>query len=205
MDPIRIGAVSYLNTQPFVYGLTHAPNRPEVLVSADYPSAIAAQLEKKEIDIGLIPVAAIERIPHAKIITDFCIGATGAVASVAIFSQEPLERVTHLLLDYQSKTSVALARLLLQKYWKLSPKLEEASGADFINRIHGSTAAVVIGDRALDLYNKYPFRYDLAEAWRDMTGFPFVFATWVTHRDLPKEFIIGFKQALGWGVDHWQQ
>ena len=205
MEPIRIGAVSYLNTKPFVYGLTHAPHRPDMIISADYPSSIATQLEAKEIDIGLIPIAAIESIPTARIITDFCIGSEGAVASVAIFSEVPLEKVTHLLLDYQSKTSVALARLLLQKYWNLSPQLEKAIGADFLNKIHGSTAAVVIGDRALDLYNKYPYRYDLAEAWRDMTGLPFVFATWVANRDLPEEFITRFNQALAWGVEHWQQ
>ena len=203
MEPIRVGAVNYLNTQPFVLGLTRSPQPPNVLLSADYPAAIATQLLEKKIDIGLIPVAAMSRIPAARVITDFCIGAEGPVASVAIFSEVPLKEVTTLLLDYQSNTSVALARILLRDYWQLNPHLEPA-GRDFMQQITGTTAAVVIADRALDIYYQYPYRYDLAESWMAHTGLPFVFAAWVANRPLPDDFIASFNKALAWGVDHWQ-
>ncbi len=203
MEPVRVGAVSYLNTQPFVLGLTRSPQPPIIHISADYPAAIATRLQEKKIDIGLIPVAAMNRIPDARVITDFCIGAEGPVASVAIFSEVPLEKVTTLLLDYQSNTSVSLARILLKEYWQLNPTLQ-AAGVDFMQQISGTTAAVVIGDRALDIYYQYPYRYDLAEAWMAHTGLPFVFAAWVANRPLPDDFIASFNNALAWGVDHWQ-
>jgi len=204
VDSIRIGAVSYLNTQPFVYGLTHAPNRPEILLTSDYPSAVADQLLSNKIDIGLIPVAALQRIPGARVVSDYCIGSTGAVASVAIFSQVPLEQVTRLLLDYQSNTSIALAQILLKDYWQLQPNLEPASGADFLGKIQGTTAAVVIGDRALELFHTFPYRYDLAEAWTLHTGLPFVFAVWAAVNPLPTSFSDSFNASLLWGVEHWK-
>ena len=203
VEPVRVGAVSYLNTKPFVLGLTRSPQPPIIQLSADYPAAIATQLQEKKIDIGLIPVAAMSRIPDARLVTDFCIGAEGPVASVAIFSEVPLEKVTTLILDYQSNTSVSLARILLKEYWQLNPTLE-AAGIDFMQKIKGTTAAVVIGDRALDIYYQYPYRYDLAEAWMAHTGLPFVFAAWVANRHLPDDFIASFNNALEWGVDHWQ-
>lgn len=204
VESVRIGAVSYLNTKPFVYGLTHAPNRPDIQLTSDYPAAVAEQLLSKKIDIGLIPVAALQRIPGARVVADYCIGCSGPVASVAIFSQVPLEQVTTLLLDYQSNTSVALAQILLRDYWRLQPKLLPATGADFLGKIQGNTAAVVIGDRALNMYNNYSYRYDLGEAWISFTGLPFVFACWVANRTLPEEFISSFNSALGWGVENWR-
>jgi len=203
VETIRIGAVSYLNTKPFVLGLTHAPDRPGIRLHTDYPAAVAKQLQQKQIDIGLIPIAAIDRISEAHIISDYCIGCEGPVASVAIFSEVPLEQVTTLLLDYQSNTSVALASILLKEYWQLTPTLE-AAGEDFMQQMKGTTAAVVIGDRALDIYYQYPYRYDLAEAWIAHTGLPFVFAAWVANRPLSEDFIASFNTALAWGVDHWQ-
>jgi chorismate dehydratase len=204
VEPIRIGAVSYLNTKPFVYGLTHAPNRPDIFLTSDYPAAVAEQLLSKKIDIGLIPVAALQRIPGARVVSDYCIGSTGTVASVAIFSQVPLEQVTTLLLDYQSNTSVALAQILLRDYWRLHPNLVPAAGADFLGKIQGTTAAVVIGDRALELYPSFPYRYDLGEAWTIHTGLPFVFAVWAAIEPLPTSFIDSFNRALLWGVEHWR-
>jgi chorismate dehydratase len=204
VEPVRIGAVSYLNTKPFVYGLTHAPNRPDIQLTSDYPAAVAEQLLSKKIDIGLIPVAALQRIPGARVVADYCIGCTGPVASVAIFSQVPLEQVTTLLLDYQSNTSVALAQILLRDYWRLQPNLVPATGADFLGKIQGNTAAVVIGDRALELYTSFPYRYDLGEAWTLYTGLPFVFAVWAAIEPLPTPIIDSFNAALLWGVEHWK-
>lgn len=204
MEPIRIGAVSYLNTKPFVLGLTHAPDRPDILLTSDYPAAVAEQLLFNKIDIGLIPVAALQRIPGARVVADYCIGSTGPVASVAIFSEVPLEQVTTLILDYQSNTSVALAQILLRDYWHLQPTMQPAMGAGFLNQIRDTTAAVVIGDRALEIYNTYAYRYDLGEAWTQHTGLPFVFAVWAAIEPLPTSFIDSFNRALLWGVEHWR-
>ena len=90
----------------------------EIVLTTDYPSRIAQKLLDDEIDIGLVPVAIIPRMKEAQISTDFCIGCNGPVASVCLFSDVPLENVDNILLDYQSRTSVQLAKILLKEYFK---------------------------------------------------------------------------------------
>lgn len=196
---IRVGAVSYLNTRPLLYGLQHHAVSESIELMEDYPANLARALHENTIDIGLVPVAIIPSLPQALIISDYCIGATGPVASVSIFSKVPMEQIQSLYLDYQSKTSVNLARVLLKNYWEKEVLLLEAP-ANFIDLIDGSTAAVIIGDRALDKFDSYPFRYDLAEAWINYTGMPFVFATWVSNKQLDTGFIASFNEANALGL-----
>ena len=198
---MRVGAVSYLNTKPLLYGLQHHAISESIELIEDYPANLARALEENTIDIGLVPVAVIPKLPEAHIISNYCIGATGPVASVSIFSQVPMESITSVYLDYQSKTSVNLARILLKKYWKQDVLLLEAS-SNFMDLIDGSTAAVIIGDRALEKYNSYAYRYDLAEAWINYTGKPFVFATWVANKPIDEVFIANFNEANGLGLNN---
>lgn len=160
----------------------------------DYPARIAQMLLNNEIDVGLVPVAIIPKMQEHFIVTDYCIGAEGAVGSVCLFSEVPLERVEKVLLDYQSRTSVALAKVLIKHYWKITPVLEDAK-EDFREYIKGTTAAVVIGDRAFEQRRQSAYMYDLAAAWKAFTGLPFVFAAWIANKKLPKEFIEEFNQA----------
>ncbi len=196
-----MGAVSYLNTLPMVWGLNQHDFSDGMDITYNYPAKVAEALLNDELDVGLIPVAMIPRLHESHIISSYCIGATGPVASVCIFSEVPLEQVTHLYLDYQSRTSVNLARVLLQEYWNLAPQLLPA-GEDFITKISGTTAAVVIGDRALIQRSVSAYTYDLAEVWIRHTGLPFVFAAWVANKLLPDTFIKRFNQALGEGFSH---
>ena len=196
---MRVGAVSYLNTKPLLYGLQHHAISESIELIEDYPANLARALEENTIDIGLVPVAVIPKLPEAHIISNYCIGATGPVASVSIFSQVPMESIKAVYLDYQSKTSVNLARILLKEYWKQDVLLLEAS-SNFMDLIDGSTAAVLIGDRALEKYNSYAYRYDLAEAWINYTGKPFVFATWVANKPIDEVFIANFNEANGIGL-----
>lgn len=196
---IRVGAVSYLNTKPFIWGLEQAPVWSEIVLSRDFPAAIAHQLKNNQLDIGLLPVAAIAELQESFIVADYCIGSDGPVASVAIFSDVPLEEVTTIWLDYQSKTSVALAQILMQEYWHLKTQWKPGD-ADFINHIGGTEAAVVIGDRALELIPKHQYMYDLGAAWTAHTGLPFVFAAWVANKALPATFLTEFNEALKWGI-----
>jgi chorismate dehydratase len=198
---MRIGAVSYLNTRPLLYGLQHHAISESIELIEDYPANLARALEENTIDIGLVPVAVIPKLPEAHIISNYCIGATGPVASVSIFSQVPMESITSVYLDYQSKTSVNLARILLKNYWKQDVLLLEAP-SNFMDLIDGSTAAVIIGDRALEKYNSYAYRYDLAEAWINYTGKPFVFATWVANKPIDEVFIANFNEANKLGLNN---
>ena len=199
-----MGAVSYLNTKPFIWGLEQSPVWSEIVLSRDFPAAIAHQLKNDQLDIGLLPVAAIADLQESFIVADYCIGSEGPVASVAIFSDVPLEDVTTIWLDYQSKTSVALAQILMQEYWHLKPHWKRGD-ADFINHIGGTEAAVVIGDRALELIPKHQYMYDLGAAWTAHTGLPFVFAAWVANKELPATFLTEFNEALKWGIDNMDQ
>ena len=201
---IRVGAVSYLNTKPFIWGLEQSPVWSDLILSRDFPAAIAHQLKDDQLDMGLLPVAAIAQLKESHIVADYCIGSEGPVASVAIFSDVPLDAVTTIWLDYQSKTSVALAQILMQEYWQLQPQWKPGD-VDFIHRISGTEAAVVIGDRALELIPKHKYMYDLGAAWTEHTGLPFVFAAWVANKELPPAFLTAFNEALKWGVEHIDQ
>jgi len=198
---IRIAAVSYVNTFPFIYGLSQkAPSHPTDL-QLEIPSECARKLLLGEVDLGLIPVAVIPLMDEAHIISDFCIGADGAVDSVCLFSEVPIEEVTEVLLDFQSRTSVQLMRVLAARHFLITPKWINASEG-FIDQIKGTTAGVVIGDRAFPLLKRYPVVVDLALAWKQLTGLPFVFACWVSNKQLPEEFISEFNAALSFGIDH---
>jgi chorismate dehydratase len=107
--------------------------------------------------------------------------------------------IDHVLLDYQSRTSVALAKILFQKYWKRNPVFEPA-GSDITRRIKGRTAAVVIGDRALELRTSVSHVYDLGDAWKDMTGLPFVFAAWISNKRLDPGWVERFDRANAYGI-----
>ena len=198
---IRIGAVSYLNTRPLLYGLKRSGLIDKIELVEEYPSRIATMLVNDEIDVGLVPVVVIPLLKEPHIITDYCIGADGEVASVAIFSEVPIEQVETVLLDYQSSTSVTLAKLLLKEYWQKEVVLEDA-GEDFRSFITGTTAGIVIGDRALEQRKHSAYIYDLGSAWKAHTGLPFVFAAWVANKQLGEDFEDAFNRANGYGISH---
>lgn len=202
LNKIRVGAVSYLNTKPLLYGIKNHPIFNEIELVEDYPSRIAQALIDGQIDVGLIPVAAITKLPMWHIVGDYCIGCNGEVASVCIFSETPIENVKNVLLDYQSRTSVNLARILLREYWKKDVVFINAAGEDFRKDIRGNTAGVVIGDRALEQRHSSKYIYDLGEAWKQHTGLPFVFAAWISNKKLPAEFVSRFNEANGEGFNH---
>jgi chorismate dehydratase len=127
-------------------------------------------------------------------VSDYCIGADGEVASVCLFSQVEIKKIKTILLDYQSRTSVALLKVLCKEFWKIDPEFKEAS-VGYIDEITGSTAGLIIGDRALQQRPNFEFIYDLAEGWKQMTGLPFVFAAWVSNKKLDERFIEKFNAA----------
>jgi chorismate dehydratase len=170
-------------------------------LSLDTPTDCAQKLIDDRADIGLIPVAAVLSIPGWEIVSDYCIGAVGAVNSVFIFSNVPLQDVKFLQMDPQSRSSNNLAKVLLKNYWKLSPELIIDS-PDYANLKDNQTAFVQIGDRTFGKADKYAFVYDLAEEWQKFTGLPFMFAGWIANKAIPDDFIIEFNKALKLGLDN---
>jgi len=202
LKKIRVAAVSYLNTKPLLYGIRRSAVMNEIELIEDYPSKIAQLLIDDKVDVGLIPVAATTRLVQWHIVGDYGIAADGAVASVCLFSEVPVENVQKVLLDYQSRTSVNLAKILLREYWKKDVELVDATGEDYRSEITGTTAGVVIGDRALEQRSRSKYIYDLGEAWNAYTGLPFVFAAWISKHPLPKDFEERFNEANRLGVQH---
>lgn len=192
--------MSYLNTRPLLYGIEHAPVRSQISLQTGYPAEIAQSLRSGQLDVGLVPVAILKQLPEYHIVSDYGIAANGPVASVCIFSDCPLEEAENLLLDYQSRTSVALARILLRDYWKLNLAIEDTQGDEYLHRIQGRTAGVVIGDRALEQRRHSKYIYDLGEAWHSWTGLGFVFAAWVSNRPMEESFRKDFNEANAAGL-----
>lgn len=199
LKKIKVGAVSYLNTKPFLYGIERSAVKDEIELSVDYPAALALKLRAGEIDMALLPVAVLPTLPEYHFVGDYGIACDGEVASVALFSKVPLEEVQTILLDYQSRTSAALMKILCAQYWKITPELVDTR-EDFASRIEGNTAGLIIGDRALEQLQSFPYVYDLGSAWKAFTGLPFVFAAWVSEKKLPEGFVERFQMACAEGV-----
>lgn len=200
MKKIKVGIVNYLNTKPLLYGLENSAVKSQVDFLPDFPSNIARDLIEGKIDMGLVPVAVIPRLKEWNLVGDFCIGCEGPVASVCLFSEVPITEVEAVLLDYHSRTSVELARILLRDYWKISPQLIPAAPG-YRNDIKGKTAGLVIGDESFEQRKASPYIYDLGEAWKQHTGLSFVFAAWVSNKALDASFVKDFNDANAYGVD----
>ena len=199
MSKIKISAVSYLNSKPFIYGLENSEVMQEIDLQLDVPSVCAAKLIENKVDIGLVPVAVLPELEEYHIISDYCIGADGAVSSVLLLSDVPLNEIKNILLDNQSRTSVELVQVLANKFWKIQPVWHDAE-ENYETLIKGTTAGVVIGDRTFSLKNKFKYVYDLAAEWKKFTSLPFVFACWVSNKKLPGDFIERFNNALKNGL-----
>ena len=196
---IRVGAVSYLNTKPLIYGFENGMMQEAINLEIDFPSKIASMLLLDEIDVGLVPVAIIPEMKEHYIVSDYCISCEGEVASVCLFSDVPLHRIEKILLDYQSRTSVELLKILVKQYWKINVVFEETTG-EYQSKITGTTAALVIGDRALEQRTISKYIFDLGLEWEKFTGLPFVFAAWISNKKLDKGFVDSFNDANSFGL-----
>lgn len=199
-DKISVGIINYLNVKPFLYGIKRSPVLQQIELVETYPSKLADMLLNDEVDVGIVPVAIIPELKESHIISDYCIGCDGPVASVCLFSEVPVEQVERVWLDYQSRTSVALAQILLKNYWGIQPLFEDAQGEEFRHFIGGTTGGIVIGDRAFEQRKQSTYIYDLGEAWKAYTGLNFVFAAWVANKKLPEEFLQAFNEANAAGI-----
>lgn len=202
MDKIRISAVRYANTYPFIYGLTEKGFDTKAVIETDHPSVCAEKLINGKADLGLVPVAAIPLIKEAYITGDYCIGADGKVRTVQMMSNSLPEDVKRIYLDYRSRTSVNLIRVIARNFWKREPEwINTSNGFDF-RAVAKNEAVVLIGDQCFELENSYHNSVDLAEEWKNYTGLPFVFACWVANTKLPEDFISDFSKALSLGVNN---
>lgn len=182
--PVRIGAVSYLNTKPLIFGLEKVMGVHDIL-SLELPSRLAADLATGAIDIGLIPVVEYFQHPEFAIVSDAVIACRGPVWSVRIFFRCDPSQVKTLALDEGSRTSVALSKVLFHARYGFVPDTIPLSMTDDPRAVQAD-AVLVIGDRAMHPESYRPaFQsdWDLGQAWFEETGLPFVFAMWVARNE----------------------
>ena len=187
----RIGAVSYLNTKPLVYGL--AERLPQAEISYDLPSRLADDLAAGRLDVALIPSIEYLKNRDCMIISDACIACHGPVLSVKLLSRVPMSRIGSLALDEGSRTSAVLARILLKERYQLNPILELLPIGSSVEQT-ATDAVLVIGDRAIaPAMSEFVEQWDLGEEWCRWAARPFVFAMWVAR---PGLMLNGVEQAL---------
>jgi chorismate dehydratase len=178
MRSIRIGAVSYLNSKPLIEDL--AELAPEAELILDFPSRLADQLGRGELDVALIPSIECVLGPKYEIVSDACVATHGPVLSVKLYSRVPMSEIRTLALDEGSRTSAALSKVLLAERFGLKPSLERLPMTRD-TRDTSADAVLLIGDRAIHPpAEQFSEVWDLGEEWTNWTGLPFVFAMWAT-------------------------
>jgi len=195
---ITVSAISYLNTLPFVYGLENHSIRKDIELQFHTPAQSAKKLSEGTVDIGIVPVATIPFIKNNLILPQWCIGAEEKVASVMLCSGKPLSEIKSVTLDSESATSALLVRILASRYWNIVPLfVTEVIAEDTLDT---SEAYLLIGDKALRHSARFKFVYDLAQEWIEFSSLPFVFACWTANRELDRDFVNAFCDALAFGV-----
>ena len=196
-----ITAVSYLNTIPFVYGIKHADNLRANLLLAP-PADCARNYIEGRADIALLPSAVVPQLTQTDIITDYCIGAVGAVRTVTIMSDVPIEKVKRIWLDSHSRTSVQLCGYLAEHKWHIAPEWLHLDDYTRVECHAPEEAFLLIGDKVFNYENRFRYVYDLAVEWRSVTSLPFAFAVWVARKGVSYEVRDALQHALTFGVEH---
>src|SRR5215471_9468754 len=178
---MRISAISYLNTAPLMWDFEQGLASPEFEISYTVPSQCAAELARGTADIGIIPTAAYATLPNLKIVPGVAIASKQPVRSILLVSHMPIDEITTIALDNSSLTSVALTRVLFEKFWG-GPRRFSSSAPQLESMLAANDAALLIGDPALQVDRTKYRTWDLAEEWIRFTGKPFVFAFWAVRQ-----------------------
>ena len=175
---LQIATVPYCNAFPLIHFLPEF--LPDAVISEWYPSEMRQQLAEGTIDLAMMPVAELLHLPQGKIISNCSIACNGTVRSVMLFSRKPIEQIQTIALDIASRSSVMICGLILRHFYGLlteTHRLETAQNPDDCR----TDAFLIIGDRALACHpsDRWSYRYDIGELWKEKTGLPLVFAAWI--------------------------
>ncbi len=197
---VRIAAVSYLNTIPFIYGIQHEANLSADLLLAP-PAGCYENYIAGRADIALMPSAMVPTLKSTSIITDYCIGSSGKVRTVTLFSNVPINQVRRVFLDAHSRTSVQLVGYLAANLWHIAPEWYDLSDYTQVAYAQREDAFLLIGDKVFDHEGLFNYSYDLSEEWNRLTHLPFAFAVWVARKGTSYEHIDALQRALTLGVE----
>lgn len=202
MPKIKIASVSYLNSVQFTYGINESGAIDAELILAP-PAECSRLLSSGEVDIALIPVAAIPNLGiDVEVVTTHCIGAIGAVRSVVLLSDDEPSSIKRIWLDTESQTSVKLLAHLCDHHFKIKPEWHFLSDTDRLKHPEDGDAFLLIGDKVFEHEEEFEYTIDLAEEWIRLTSLPFVFAVWCAPVGADNEAVADLEEALEWGVEH---
>ena len=201
MRKLKLAIVSYINSLPLCWGFIQ--NRPKDRFELEFspPALCADKIAAGSADIGLIPAIEYQRIPNLKIIPNLSVASKKSVRSVLLVSNVPWSRIRSVALDRSSRTSVILLRILLRMRFQLDPALYSHE-PDLASMLRRRDAALLIGDAALTAETAGLYRCDLAEAWREETGKPFVFAFWACRAESGMVDSSPFEESYRYGQAH---
>jgi chorismate dehydratase len=229
MSKLRVSIVEFVNTAPLVWGFTDGPLEGRYDLSFTVPSLCAEALRSGEADVAIIPAVEYQRMEGMVVLPDMAIAAKGEVRSILVVSRKPIQLARTIALDTNSRSSVALVRLLSRNFWGCTPEFVDMA-PDAENMMAKADAALLIGDPALAvrlkvdaLARKRPasghgccggdldelpvpgvetlFVYDVAQQWHEMTGKPCVLAVWVGRRELmTPEVVADFLASREYGL-----
>lgn len=198
-----VSAVSYLNTWPLVWGFLHGPQKGLFDFRFDLPVHCAEALRDRKADIGLLPCAELDRL-GLDFLPDLGIACEGPVRSILLISRRPFDAIRRLAVDSSSRTSVALARIILAERYGCRP-LVTPHAPSLEEMLVENDAALIIGDPALRLDPEtLPWRtLDLGAEWVAWSGLPMVFAVWAGRSEfLTRDAAEAFRASHRWAVEH---
>ncbi|HBG70388.1 MAG: hypothetical protein A2W93_15630 [Bacteroidetes bacterium GWF2_43_63] len=190
---MNISLVSYLNSYPFHFGLLNADDGLFSQLSIVNPSICAKNFAEGISDVALVPVGSLNDLENYQIVKPYCISADGPVRSVLLLSNRPLLDIKHISPDSHSRSSNLLLKILCHNHWNIHPAFVKHDDAS-------ADARIAIGDKAFGLQKDYKYCYDLSEAWKEMSGLPFVFAVWIARNDVKDDSLKILKAALEAGI-----
>lgn len=190
-----IALVEYLNTWPFSTGVKQSNLEAEFDFHHVTPAQCAQLFKEGTADVSLCPIGALSDLPEHEVRGQFCIGADGPVETVVLLSHVPLEQIQSVRLDSHSRTSNKLIRILADRLWKKDWDFYFEEGD------HLSESCLMIGDKVFKHKARYAYQYDLASAWKTLTGLPMVFAVWIARPGIPDLVIDALDQACAIGLE----
>jgi chorismate dehydratase len=202
MANLKVSVVQYLNAVPLIWGMLHGEQQGKYDLDFTLPANCADAVRQRQADIGIIPCVEYHRMERMEILSGLAIAAKGEVKSVLLLSKVPIQKIQSIALDNSSRTSAALVRILMRKFYSRFVSLHPAAPRpeEMLKR---ADAALVIGDPALTFDGQVAEVYDLAAEWKKFTGLPFVFALWVGHQDSKLgRFRKDFEDSRDFGLAH---
>jgi chorismate dehydratase len=228
VSKLRISVVQYLNTVPLVRGFTHGPLQGKYDLSFTVPSLCAEALRSGAADVAIIPAIEYQRIPRLVVLPDLSIASKERVRSLLLVSKTPIREVRRIALDRSSRSTQALARILCEDRWSITPEFSQAT-PDVAEMLQSADAALLIGDPALRLaiqaeqcvkpgadgewicrgvqvglpQSSKLHLYDVVHEWWQLTERPAVLAVWAARPEVAVPGLIAdFSASLAFGLAH---